>query len=325
MKTYRGVGKAYVALLLLISTLVAVLLHCVTSNCAVYSMPSVYNTTTVDPLARMKDKLAAVAYLNEKRAENGAPSLQLIELNVAKWRVEYIVRTGYHSVYDLEGRHPNYWYTRLDGGFYGAAKEVFVWVRFPNSTSLNEVDILKAGIDEALSEYRGHMLNPCYNYVAIEKTHRYVRGWIYWYRVEYYVFWLVAKWMEWTSPPFYNDGRFTVEGYADPVMRPIAFVVYYSPYNGAPFIKNADGITAYNLGNVIYCKYLDPLSSCNNAPMPNGTAVASKMLDSGKWYVRIDVSVQFDKPGLYTFELIAQDLRDQNRKCPIMQYTVEVR
>jgi hypothetical protein len=317
MYKYRGVGKAYVALLLLISVLVAVFLNLVT-NSRFYNTPSAVG---VDPLAHIKDKLDAVAYLNEKRAEANAPPLQLIELNVAKWRVEYIIRTGHRSVYDLDGRHPNYWYTRLDGGMY-AAKEVLAWIRYSNNTSWRYG--FRDGIKEALSGYWGHMLNPCYNYIAMETAYTYESGVFILYRVDYYVFWLVAKWVDWTSPPLYEGGKFTAEGYAHPVMRPIAFVVYYSPYNGAPFIKNTYDITAYNLGNVIFCKYLDPPSSCNNAPTPNGTVVASKMLNNDNWYVKIDVSVQFDKPGLYTFELIAQDLRDQNRKCAIMQYTVEV-
>jgi len=313
MGRYRGGWALDVGALLLMLAVIAIV--------AYFAM----TYKNADPhAARMQNKLDAVAYLNEKRAEANAPPLQLIELNVAKWRAEYIVRTGHRSVYDLEGRHPGYWYTRLDGSIYGGAKEVLVWVRYPNSTSPSEVNVFKAGINEALRGYWGHMLNPCYNYIAIEKKHSYERGWVVLYRVEYYVFWLVAKWIDWISPPFYEDGRFAAEGYAHPVMRPVAIVVYYSPYRGSPFVKNTYDITAYSLGDVIFCRYLDPPSSCNNAPVLNGTVVVSKMLDSGNWHVKIDVTVQLNKTGLYTFELIAQDLRDQNRKCPIMQYTVEV-
>ena len=315
---FRGIGKGDGVFIALISVLTAIYLLYVMNNC-------ICNAPTPDPyVASVKNKLAAVAYLNEKRAEAGAPPLQLIELNVAKWRAEYIVRTGHRSVYDREGRHPNCWYTRLDGSMYGGAKEVLAWVRYPNSTSPSEADVFKAGINEALRGYWGHMLNPCYNYIAIEKKHSYAKEWVVLYRVEHFVFWLVAKWIDWTSPPLYQDGRFTAEGYAHPVMRPVALVVYYSPYGGDPFRKTTYDVTAYDLGGIVFCMYLDPPSSCNNAPKLNGTVVASKMLNSDNWYVKIDVSTQFDKPGLYTFELIAQDLRDQNRKCPIMQYTVEI-
>jgi hypothetical protein len=176
----------------------------------------------------------------------------------------------------------------------------------------------------ALRGYWGHMLNPCYNYIAMETTYAYESGGIVLHRIEYYVFWLIAKWIDWTSPPLYDDGRFTAEGYAAPEMKPIALVIRHAPHRGSPFVKNTYEITAYNLGDVISCMYLDPPSSCNNAPKPNGTVVVSKMLNSDNWYIKIDVSIQFDKPGLYTFELLAEDLRAKGRKCPIMQYTVEV-
>jgi len=48
----------------------------------------------------------------------------------------------------------------------------------------------------------------------------------------------------------------------------------------------------------------------------------SKVLDSDKWYIKIDTAVQLDKAGLYTFELIAKDA--EGRKCSIMHYTVKV-
>jgi hypothetical protein len=49
-----------------------------------------------------------------------------------------------------------------------------------------------------------------------------------------------------------------------------------------------------------------------------------KVLDDGRWYVKIDTPVQLNKTGLYTFELIAEDLRAPGRRCPLMHYTVEV-
>ncbi len=32
---------------------------------------------------------------------------------------EYLARINLFSHYDAEGRHPGYWYTRLDGGLHG--------------------------------------------------------------------------------------------------------------------------------------------------------------------------------------------------------------
>jgi len=283
-----------------------------------------------DPhLAALRNKLDAVRYLNEVR--NGtvpllqvqivlprekAPPVDLIELNVAKWRAEYLGRSGLISAYDREGRHPLYWYTRLDGGLYGV-EEAIIWKEY-SYTSPEELkrDYFRYGVDNAIHYYRGGaFLNPCYNYVAMESSYRYGgRG-----GIKYYVFWMVAKWIDWVSPPLYEGGRFTAEGYADPAMRPVALVVRYAPHAG-----NINYRVRYDLGGVYYCKYLDPPSSCKDALEPEGTFTVSRVLDNGRWYVKIDAYVQLNRTGLYTFELIAEDLRSQSRRCPLMHYTVEV-
>jgi hypothetical protein len=81
---------------------------------------------------------------------------------------------------------------------------------------------------------------------------------------------------------------------------------------------------SYSLGSIYYCKYLDPLADCKDAAELNGTFIVRKVLDDGRWYVKIDTSVQLNRTGLYTFEIIAENLRAQGRKCPLMHYTVEV-
>ncbi len=286
------------------------------SSVAVVLYFLVYYEQPTDP--RTLSKLDAVKYLNEVReAKNQpimalirhekAPPVQFTELNVARWRAEYLARTAYISSYDREGRHPLYWYTRLDGGLY-AVEEVVAWLERASS------DDFKSGIERALIYKSGSLLNPCYNYVAMESSYRSGS------KIKFYVIWMIAKWINWTSPPLYEDGMFTAEGYAHPVMKPVAFVVRYSP-----FVKNAYNRLHYSLGDVYYCKYLDPPAGCKDAAELNGTVVVSKVLDSGDWYIKIDVSVQLNKTGIYTFELIAQDLRKPDRKCSIMQYAVEVK
>jgi hypothetical protein len=282
-----------------------------------------------DPrVARLQDKLDAVRRLNEARA--GAQTVDLIELNAPKWRIEHVKHKiqAKHRIdaYDLEGRHPLYWYTRLDGGLYGV-EEVIVWtvreylpVDFPpeklGSASFRE------GVEVALSKRRDVFQNYCYNYVDMEATvveeyvgnvkPRYKNIW------KVYIFYMVAKWVDWTSMPVYMDGRFTAEGYADPAMRPVAFVVRYAPY-----ARRALNPT-YSLGAAYFCKYLDPPAGCKDAFEPEGTFIIRKVLDDGRWYVKIDVAVPLNKTGLYTFEIIAEDLRFQGRRCSIMHYTVEV-
>jgi hypothetical protein len=281
---------------------------------------------SADPrVAKLQDKLDAVRRLNEAR--NGTPPVNLIELNAPKWRVVQHIK---HRVdaYDVEGRHPVYWYTKLDGGLYGV-EEVIVWslreylpVNYPPER-LGKISF-REGVEVALGKRRDALLNPCYNYVDMEATvvEEYVGDWKPRYKNVWkvYIFYMVAKWVNWTSLPTYFDGRFTAEGYADPVMRPVAFVVRYAPYERRSLNIRA----AYKLGTVYFCKYLNPPSSCKDALEPEGTFAVSRVLDDGRWYVKIDAYVQLNRTGLYTFELIAEDLRFQGRRCPLMHYTIEV-
>jgi hypothetical protein len=62
--------------------------------------------------------------LNHIRGEERIPPVQLIDLNVAEARAKYLARTNLFSHYDAEGRHPVYWYTRLDGGLYGVEENL---------------------------------------------------------------------------------------------------------------------------------------------------------------------------------------------------------
>jgi len=113
-----------------------------------------------DPrVAHLKDKLNALNRLNLERVgpdplKPRAPPVDLIELNTPKWRVE-IVRRAFVSSYDGEGRHPLYWYTRLDGGLY-AVEEVIVWTVYPYVTSPEvKANSLREGVEMALSRGGG--------------------------------------------------------------------------------------------------------------------------------------------------------------------------
>jgi len=272
--------------------------------------------------AKLQDKLDALRRLNEARmkAQPPAPPVGLVELNVAKWRAEHLAKYAVVGPYDKEGRHPVYWYTRLDGGLYGA-EEVFIWMqRYGTSPEYLERESLRTGMEHALSHKGGALLNPCYNYVAMESSHRYGGG-LHRTGIKFYVIWMVAKWVDWTSPPIYRDGRFTAEGYVDPIMKPVAFVVRYAPHNP----PHRDEIREhYSLGNVYACRYLDPPADCKDAAELDGMLIVKRVLDDGRWYIKIDASVPLNKTGLYTFEVIAEDLRTQGRKCSILHYTVEV-
>ena len=278
-------------------------------------------------------KLQAVEYLNRIRGEEGIPPVQLINLSVAKFRAEYLAHTNLFSHYDAEGRHPGYWYTQLDGGPYGVEENLMmihmIIGRHPT------VDIAKVNytyaiynlvFNDALSMggHRDSLLDPCNNYVAMATSY----FWNSTYSARYYVVYMVAKWVDWVSPPRYEGGRFTAEGYAAPEMKPEVFAVYYARYESDPASRHS-----YDVGDLYLCKYLDPPLPCKGVQAPAGVFAVEKTRD-GRWHIKIDTSVVLDKPGLYTFVIIADDLRGikwnpsspwgdaRVGKCRIMEYTV---
>jgi hypothetical protein len=105
--------------------------------------------------------------------------------------------------------------------------------------------------DDALSMWghRDSLLDPCNNYVAMATSY----FWSGAYGARYYVVYMVAKWVEWVSPPCYEGGRFTAEGYAAPAMKPKFFAVDYAGYGSNPACRHS-----YDVGDLYLCKYLDP-------------------------------------------------------------------
>jgi len=278
-------------------------------------------------------KLRAVEHLNRIRDKEGIPPVQLIDLNVARYRAEYLARTNLFSHYDSEGRHPGYWFSKLDSGLYGVEENLMEWYvtdahSLPRSIAkVNYTDaVYRLVFDDASSNWghRDSLLDPCHNYVAMATSYFWNRT----YGARYYVIYMVAKWVEWVSPPRYEGGRFTAEGYAAPEMKPKYFAVYYAKYESNPASRHS-----YDVGDLYLCKYLDPPLPCKGVQAPTGVFAVEKMQD-GRWHIKINTSVALDRPGLYTFEIIAEDLRGikwkpmspwgdaRVGKCRIMEYTV---
>jgi len=297
--------------------------------------PTTRTTTPQTPEVENEvSKLQAVEYLNRIRGEEGIPPVQLINLSVVKFRAEYLARTDLFSHYDAEGRHPVYWYTRLDGGFYGVEENLMMVRgigvgRLPSRiVKVNYTDAVYGLVfDDVLSMWghRDSLLDPCHNYVAMATSY----FWNITYGARYYVVYMVAKWVEWVSPPRYEGRRFTAEGYAAPAMKPKIFAVYYAAYEANPASRHS-----YSYGDLYLCKVLDtPFARCKDAQEPAGVFTLEKTQDS-RWRIKIDASVDLDKPGLYTFMIIAEDLRGikwkpmspwgyaRVGKCRIMLYTV---
>jgi hypothetical protein len=278
-------------------------------------------------------KLQAVEYLNRIRGEEGIPPVQLIDLNVAKYRAEYLARINLFSHYDAEGRHPGYWYTQLDDGLYGVEENLMmihmIVGRLPTMhiAKVNYTYAIRNLVFNDVLSMWGHrdsLLDPCHNYVAMATSY----FWNITYVARYYVVYMVAKWVEWISPPRYEGGRFTAEGYAAPEMKPEVFAVYYAAHEANPASRHS-----YNVGDLYLCKYLDPPLPCQGVQAPAGVFTVEKTRD-GRWRIKIDASVALDRPGLYTFMIIAEDLRGikwkpmsprgdaRVGKCVIMEYTV---
>jgi uncharacterized protein YkwD len=300
------------------------------------SQPAMQTTKTHSQIPETENevsKLQAVEYLNRIRGEEGIPPVQLIDLSVARFKAEYLAHTNLFSHYDSEGRHPVYWYTRLDGGLYGMEENLFVVYTVGSGrpsariAKINYSDaIYNLVFDDALSMWghRDSLLDPCHNYVAMAASY----FWNSTYGARYYVVYMVSKWVEWVSPPRYEGGRFTAEGYAAPAMKPKIFAVYYAKYESNPASRHS-----YNVGDLYLCKYLDPPLPCQGVQAPTGVFTVERTQDGG-WRIKIDASVALDRPGLYTFMIIAEDLRGIKWKpmspwgdarvgrCVIMEYTV---
>ncbi len=182
--------------------------------------------------------------------------MQLINLNVAKYRAEYLACINLFSHYDSEGRHPGYWYTRFDGGLYGVEENLMMVRgigvgRFPmRITKVNYTDAIYGLVFNDVLSMWGHsdsLLDTCHNYVAMATF--YFRNNTYVARC--YVVYMVSKWVEWVSPPRYEGGSFTAEGYAAPEMKPKFFAVYYAKYESNPASRHS-----YNVGDLYLCKVL---------------------------------------------------------------------
>jgi len=102
--------------------------------------------------------------------------VQLIDLNVAKYRAEYLARTNLFSHYDAEGRHPGYWYTRLDGGLYRVEENLMMVRgigvgRLPmRITKVNYTNAIYGLVFNDVLSMWGHrdsLLDTCHNYVAM--------------------------------------------------------------------------------------------------------------------------------------------------------------
>lgn len=265
----------------------------------------------------------ALEYLNRVREREGVPPVRWIPLKTPQYRVEYMLKTGIFSHYDADGRHPIYYYTKLDGGKY-AAEENGAMVKCPptNKTVIcyvNMTDFIVGSIrwmvyndSHADWGHRRSLLDPCNNYVSV--------GIVYNGSEAHMTIYMVSRWVRWIKPPTYDGMRFTAEGYVNDTIGPNSYFNYYVRiFYDVPnksYVKRLH----YELGEII--------AEFNVVPRGrNGTF----------WFLKVDIPFKPQKPGLYTFVIYGFDSRrivwepkpgvgrsNEGALCPLATYTVEV-
>ncbi|MCU7788338.1 CAP domain-containing protein [Pyrobaculum sp. 3827-6] len=151
----------------------------------------------------------AVEALNRERASVGIPpAAPLYTLKVPGFRAGYMAEKNYLSHYDREGRHPVYYYTRLDGGLYAVEENIYACYGCRSLNAEEGERMIRSMIyDDADSQWghRDSLLDPCNNYVAVAVA----RNGSNVYAVVYMISW----WASWIEGPVYADGVFRVKGY----------------------------------------------------------------------------------------------------------------
>lgn len=152
--------------------------------------------------------MGALEMLNRARVAEGIPPVGLANLTAAQFRALYMARRDYLSHYDVEGRHPVYYYTALDGGLYAVEENGFMCSGCSIDGDLGKrmVELMVFEDDGSLWGHRDSLLDPCNNYAAIAVARNGSRI--------YAVVYMVARWVEWISPPSYSNGVFYAKGIA---------------------------------------------------------------------------------------------------------------
>ncbi|ABL87589.1 hypothetical protein Pisl_0411 [Pyrobaculum islandicum DSM 4184] len=265
----------------------------------------------------------ALEYLNQIREREGVPPVRWIPLKTPQYRAEYMLKTGIYSHYDAEGRHPIYYYTKLDGGKYaaeenGAMARCLLNGKPVRCGNFNMTDFIVGSIRSMVYNdshanwgHRRSLLDPCNNYVSV--------GIVYNGSEAHMTIYMVSKWVRWIKPPAYNGTYFIAEGYVEGAMAPFNYTrwcypvaVFYDVPTSA-YVRRS----FYTLGNQTGW-------FCEGVAVENG----------GMWYFRVEVPFNATKHGLYTFVIVARDTRGitwepkpgakaTSQYCQLATYTAE--
>jgi hypothetical protein len=122
-------------------------------------------------LLRYEIPVRVVEEINKARAAMGLPQVKPINLTAPWFRAAYLLQHDVFTHYDLEGRHPGYWFTKLDGGLYGFDENVAMSICPAGCNPLKEaVENTRHMIynnSAAGFAHRDSLLDPCNNYAAV--------------------------------------------------------------------------------------------------------------------------------------------------------------
>jgi len=292
-----------------------------------YTSPahSTFANTLDDPAVR-----AAFEALNRYRVENGVPPVEFIQLKTPLFRVKYLYNHSRLSHYDVEGRHPNYYYTLLDGGAYAAEENLGkTWcigggICIRNATSEAAKHIYRMVYDDAESDWghRDSLLDPCNNKVSIA---------VAWDSYNFYIaVYMVGVWTEWIEPPRYYNGVFSFKGYVYLPPRGVLYDIFI--YRDVPTPDNYYRHSA-SIGE-LYAGVLPPDYPGKYRDIITIWADRYVLRREGdRWYV--DVVFRFEPPdnALYTVVMFANSTgikwspmapggEARLRRCKIFTYTI---
>ncbi len=127
-------------------------------------------SATASALLRYEVPAKVVEEINKARAAMGLPPVKPLNLTTPWFRAAYMLRHGVFSHYDLEGRHPGYWFTLLDGGLYGFDENVAMSICPAGCNPLKEAventRLMIYNNSAAGFAHRDSLLDPCNNYAA---------------------------------------------------------------------------------------------------------------------------------------------------------------
>jgi hypothetical protein len=128
-------------------------------------------SAAVAALSRYEVPIRVIEEINNARTSMGLPPVKLLNLSTPQFRAAYMLQHGIFSHYDLEGRHPGYWYTQLDGGLYGFDEDIAMSICPTGCNPLKEAventRLMIYNNSAAGFAHRDSLLDPCNNYAAV--------------------------------------------------------------------------------------------------------------------------------------------------------------